>query len=363
MNELLDISVNYFDKIKQNGWGKSRYYEKPDGVTREMLLQELDCMDLQSNIEYYDDNRLWWTYVYTNNFDNHNNTMFSQFGISFLPNEEPLKIPDEEPQIQTEIPNTLDIETPNDVQMIQQYPQSSQSGRKSRTNKNVSFNDSQVQMNRMSRKSKSNLYPSNINNSRKSYNIPLPPPSGNSSRKSKSSTNNNIVNMQPQLSESPKRGFYHKVKDMFKSKPKNNMSTKQRDRGNMFKWLSRSKKYNNGNRSTRRGLFARGGGDGNSDANLGSFNDIQDFDALQNEYFNNFINGIDIHSIQLIPSWRNNGNGKFFNTVVRLKNINGTMPVYVYGSSLPKMNMSGGSSNLGELQDSSNLLQFFRYFL
>ena len=206
MNELLDISVNYFDKIKQNGWGKSRYYEKPDGVTREMLLQELDCADLQCNIEYYDDNRLWWTYVYTNNFDNHNNTMFSQFGISFLPNEEPLKIPNEEPQLQTEVPITPDIEIPNDVQMIQ-YPPSRQSGRKSRTNKNVSFNNQQVPSNRISRKNKS-------------YNIPLPS-SRNSSRKSKSSTNN-IVNVQPQLSETPKRGFYHRVKDMFKNKPKNN---------------------------------------------------------------------------------------------------------------------------------------------
>ena len=97
-SKLLQITTNHFQKLYELSNNKPiDYYTKPEDVTREMLLEELSCLDLEytynkdTTTDYF-----WRLYVYSNNFDNHNNSNLKEFGISFLPNEVPLSTPYED---------------------------------------------------------------------------------------------------------------------------------------------------------------------------------------------------------------------------------------------------------------------------
>ena len=139
-SNLLQITTNHFQKLYElSNNGPIDYYTKPSDVTREMLLEELSCIDLEyTGDKNIDTDYFWRLYVYSNNFDNHNNSTLKEFGISFLSNEEPLSTPyeDEMGEHETIIESEPIINIPETIVELETNPNISTSRRTKSTKNN-----------------------------------------------------------------------------------------------------------------------------------------------------------------------------------------------------------------------------------
>lgn len=319
--ELLTITTEHFQKLEQlKKHGKLTfidYYTKPQNVTSEMLIQELSSFDMTYNIENnnIDTDYCWKLYVYINNIDNHNNSRFRDYGISFLPNYVPLTIPFEEQQLTTEniVDNNISKRMSKTVKINYENPPI---GRKT-----------PVVSNRISKTSKNNR-----SLQRKKW--------GTMFKRNNSRKNDTIES----------QGLYEKknwsMSKMFKKGESNKRITKQ--------------PYTKKVSKPRGRLWGMFGG--------------SEYETLRDDYINTLdvsvterelSNKTIIYNISpnYLPQWRYSRGVLSFSTLIKVKFIDGTVPVYLYGSSLPLPNNNGFNYHLGEGQFSSNLLQFYRYFM
>lgn len=79
-NNIIQSAYNYF-RLKIESKDTFSFYELPTGITKEMLYQELRCMDLTSYYEIVSAEYLWKQYVYIHTSFN------NEFGFTQLPNK------------------------------------------------------------------------------------------------------------------------------------------------------------------------------------------------------------------------------------------------------------------------------------
>jgi hypothetical protein len=79
-NNIIQTANDYF-RLKIENKDTFSFYELPTGITKEMLYQELKCMDLTSYYEIVSAEYLWKQYVYIHTSFN------NEFGFTQLPNK------------------------------------------------------------------------------------------------------------------------------------------------------------------------------------------------------------------------------------------------------------------------------------